>query len=149
MLAVAAPRWTRWFSLKPSQHDAPIEVTPLAAETVRVTDPTHPFYGLELPLLGVSRKTRLGVVCVVWIRRGVERLVPVGATNLADELLEQCPQEVGVVHREAGTGHRLLDRFLRGGHRRAQAHPRRLDPLPLGESPLATTMTYWRKLLVK
>jgi len=58
---------------------------------VRVTDPTHPFYGLELPLVGVTRKARLGVVCVVWIRRGVERLVPVGATNLADELLEQPP----------------------------------------------------------
>ena len=39
----------------------------------------------------MTRKARLGVVCVVWIRRGVERLVPVGATNLADELLEQPP----------------------------------------------------------
>jgi hypothetical protein len=89
---------TRSSSLKTSQHDAPIEVTPLAVETVRVTDPTHPFYGLELPLVGVTRKARLGAVCVVWIRRGVERLVPVGATDLADELLEPpspCRLSVG------------------------------------------------------
>jgi hypothetical protein len=48
----------------------------------------------------VSRKARLGVVCVVWIRRGVERLVPVGATNLADEPLElpsPCRLSVGSV----------------------------------------------------
>ena len=70
------------------QHNAPVEVTPLAAETVRVTDPTHPFYGLELPLVGVTRKARRGVVCVVWIRRGVERIVSVEATDLAEELLE-------------------------------------------------------------
>jgi hypothetical protein len=48
----------------------------------------------------VTRKARLGVVCVVWIRRGVERLVPVGATNLADEPLEPpspCRLSVGSV----------------------------------------------------
>lgn len=73
---------------KPSQHNTPIEVTPLAAETVRVTDPTHPFYGLELPLVGVTRTARIGAVCVVWIRRGVERVVPVEATDLAEGLLE-------------------------------------------------------------
>lgn len=49
---------------EPSQHNTPIEVTPLAAETVRVTDQTHPFYGLELPMVGVTRKARLGAVCV-------------------------------------------------------------------------------------
>lgn len=75
-------------SSKPSQHNTPIEVTPLAVETVRVTDPTHPFHGLELPLVGVTRKAGLGAVCVVWIRRGVERVIPVGATDLAEEFLE-------------------------------------------------------------
>jgi hypothetical protein len=77
---------------KLSQYNAPIEVTPLAVETVRVTDPTHPFYGLELSLVGVSRKARIGAVCVVvWLRRGVERIIPVEATNLAEELLEPPP----------------------------------------------------------
>jgi hypothetical protein len=85
------PASTLWSSLKPFQHDAPIEVTPLAAEAVRVIDPTHPFYGLELPLAGVTRKARIGAVCVVWIRRGVERVVPVEATDLAEELPELPP----------------------------------------------------------
>src|SRR5215207_3794842 len=87
-LVAAGRRWIRSSSLKPSQHNTLIEVTPLAVETVRVTDPTHPFYGLELPLVGVTRKARLGAVCVVWIRRGVERTIPVGATDLAEEILE-------------------------------------------------------------
>jgi hypothetical protein len=38
--------------------------------------------------VGVTRKARLGAVCVVWIHRGVERIVPVEATDLADEFLE-------------------------------------------------------------
>ncbi len=42
-------------------------------------------------MLGVTRKARLGVVCVVWIRRGVERIVPIAATDLADELLPELP----------------------------------------------------------
>jgi hypothetical protein len=42
-------------------------------------------------LLGVTRKARLGVVCVVWIRRGVERIVTVAATDLADEILPELP----------------------------------------------------------
>ncbi len=42
-------------------------------------------------MVGVTRKARLGMVCVVWIRRGVERIVPVAATDLADELLPELP----------------------------------------------------------
>jgi hypothetical protein len=37
---------------------------------------------------------------------------------MAHQHLAQCPQEVGVVHRESGAGHRLLDRLLRGSHHR-------------------------------
>lgn len=88
MLRAADPRSIRWCFSKPSQHNAPIEVTPLAAETVCVTDPTHPFYGLELPLVGVTRTARIGAVCVVWVRRGVQRVVPVKATELSEELFE-------------------------------------------------------------
>lgn len=82
---------TPWSSSNPSQHHTPLEVTPLAAETVRVTDPTHPFHGLELPLVGITTKARIGAVCVVWIRRGVQRVVPVEATDLAEELLQPPP----------------------------------------------------------
>jgi hypothetical protein len=50
--------------------------------TVEVTEPTHPLYGLTLPLLEVGPKPRLGRACVVWLEPGVERLLPVAATNL-------------------------------------------------------------------
>ncbi|HZB83669.1 MAG TPA: hypothetical protein VE288_12595 [Rubrobacteraceae bacterium] len=73
------------------QHNAPVEVTPLAAETVRDTDPTHPFYGLQLTLVGTTRKVRISAVCVVRICRSVERVIPVEATGLAEELLELPP----------------------------------------------------------
>lgn len=64
----------------------------------------------------------------------------------AHELPEQRPQGAFVVHGKAGAGRRLLIRLLRGGHRRAQAHWRSLDSLPLGGPTLATTVTCCRKL---
>ena len=48
-----------------------------------VTDLTHPLYGLTFPLIGVTTKQRLGRVCVVWLYPGVERVIPVTATDLA------------------------------------------------------------------
>jgi hypothetical protein len=56
-----------------------------SVETIEVTDPTHPLYGLTLPCLGVTVKPRLGRVCVVWLHPGVERLIPVAATSLVPE----------------------------------------------------------------
>ena len=56
---------------------------PPSVETIEVTDPTHPLYGLTLPCLGITVKQRLGRVCVVWLHPGVERLIPVAATSLA------------------------------------------------------------------
>ena len=54
-----------------------------SVETIEVTDPAHPLYGLTLPCLGVTVKPRLGRGCVVWLHPGVERLIPVAATSLA------------------------------------------------------------------
>lgn len=56
----------------------------LTADTVEVVDPTHPLYGKTLPLVGVTTKKDLGRAAIVWIRTGVERLVPLSATSLAD-----------------------------------------------------------------
>src|ERR671912_1065489 len=64
-----------------------------------------------------------------------------------DELLAQRPQEIGVVYREGGSGHRLLDRALERGHSGQEAHPRGLGSLPLGGPTLPQTIAYWRKLL--
>ena len=53
-------------------------------DTVEVVDPTHPLYGKTLPLVGVTTKKDLGRAAIVWIRNGVERVVPLSATSLAD-----------------------------------------------------------------
>jgi hypothetical protein len=70
-----------------------------------------------------------------------------GGTN---QLLEQCPQEAGVVHRERRASHRLLDRFLERNHHRGEAHSESLETLPLAIPTSPSTMTHcWRKLLLK
>ena len=51
---------------------------------VEIVDPTHPLYGRTLPLVGVTTKQVLGRVAIVWIHPGVERMVPLSATGLAD-----------------------------------------------------------------
>jgi len=53
-------------------------------DTVEVVDPTHPLYGRTLPLVGVTTKQVLGLAAIVWIRPGVERMVPLSATSIAD-----------------------------------------------------------------
>lgn len=60
----------------------------------------------------------------------------------AHELVAQRPQEAGVVYREAWSGDRLLGGLLRRGRHREATHPRRLEPLPLGEPASPTTMSY-------
>jgi hypothetical protein len=72
-----------WFSLKSTQYTTPLGMTIPSVDRIEVTDPTHPLYGLTLPCLGVTTKQRLGRVCVVWLAPGVERLIPLTATNLA------------------------------------------------------------------
>jgi transposase len=42
--------------------------------------------------------------------------------------------------------HRFLDCFLGSDHHREEAHPTRLDSLPLGGSASPSTLAYWRKL---
>src|SRR5215468_12293233 len=65
-----------------SQQNTPLKRTASPTDTVEVTDPTHPLYGLTFPLLGITTKPRLGRVCVVWLYPGVERLIPFAATSL-------------------------------------------------------------------
>ena len=52
------------------------------SETIEVTDPAHPLYGLTLPLIEVATKPQLGRACVVRLNPGVVRLVPLAATDL-------------------------------------------------------------------
>ena len=69
-------------------------------ECIEITDPTHPLYGLTLPCLSVTVKQRLGRVCVVWLAPGVERLIPVASTSLAQvrPSPSPCRLSVAAVH---------------------------------------------------
>src|SRR5690348_11363714 len=71
---------------KPSQQNTSLTLAALPSETVTVTDVAHPLYGLSFPLIGLTIKQRLGRVCVVWLHPGVERVIPLAATNLASTL---------------------------------------------------------------
>ncbi|MBA3617595.1 MAG: hypothetical protein H0W52_16000 [Rubrobacteraceae bacterium] len=53
-------------------------------EEVEIVDPTHPLHGKTLPLVGITTRQRLGRVAVVWLYPGVERCVPLSATDLAE-----------------------------------------------------------------
>jgi hypothetical protein len=66
-----------------SQQNTPLKRTALPTDTVKVTDPTHPLYGLTFPLIGITTKPRLGRVCVVWLYPGIERIIPFAATSLS------------------------------------------------------------------
>src|SRR5262249_55295627 len=83
-LACAGPGTGAW--RKQVHQTTPLKLTALPTDTVEVTDPTHPLYGLTFPLIGVTTKPRLGRVCVVWLYPGVERIIPLTATSLADPL---------------------------------------------------------------
>ena len=52
--------------------------------TVEIVDSTHPLYGETLPLVGLTTKQVLGRVAIVWIHPGIERMIPLRATSLAD-----------------------------------------------------------------
>lgn len=57
----------------------------LTVDTVEIVDPTHPLYGKTLPLVAITTTRRiLGRAAIVWIDPGVEKAVPLRATNLAD-----------------------------------------------------------------
>ncbi len=85
----------------PFQQNTPLGLTALPTDTVEVTDPTHPLYGLSFPLIGITVKQRLGRVCVVWLHPGIERVIPVGATNLAgeDRVLSACRLSIAGLQR--------------------------------------------------
>src|SRR5215471_7395824 len=83
-------------------QNTPLKLTALPTDTVEVTDPTHPLYGLTFPLIGVTTKQRLGRVCVVWLYPGVERVLPVAATSLAGSApLPPSPCRLSVAGLEA------------------------------------------------
>jgi len=88
--------WDHQASAKPIHHTTPLALTFLPTDVVTVRDPAHPLYGQTLPLIGVTNKQYIGRACVVWIQPGIERLVPLWATSLADMTPPAFPWRVSV-----------------------------------------------------
>ncbi|MGO8946899.1 MAG: hypothetical protein ACLQUY_04390 [Ktedonobacterales bacterium] len=68
----------------------------MPTDVVTIIDPAHPLCGQTLPLIGVTNKQYIGRACVVWIQPGIERLVPLWATSLAEVTAPAFPCRVSV-----------------------------------------------------
>jgi len=58
---------------------------------VTVIDPRHPLYGQTFPLVYITNKPYSGRCCVLWLQEGMERNVPVGATDQSSEPITIFP----------------------------------------------------------
>jgi hypothetical protein len=85
---------------RPLHQNTPLDITALPADTVTITDPTHPLYGRTFPLISMTNKQRLGRVCVVWLSPGIERVIPVASTTQDARLLThaRCRLSVEGLH---------------------------------------------------
>ena len=85
------PAWA-----KPNQVNTPIRKPFAAPEEVTIVDPRHPLCDHTFPLLHIKNQRRLIPSCLVRLPEGVERLVPVAATNLATSPLNVHPLPLDV-----------------------------------------------------
>lgn len=84
-------RESRYRSQENTPVNSTISLTDLTVGTVEVVDLAHPLYGRTFPLVSVTNKRRVGPACVIWLETGVERIVPLAATNLAPRSPEPPP----------------------------------------------------------
>lgn len=117
-------------SQKRSHQNTPLAITALPTETVTVTDPTHPLFGRTFPLVGVTTKQRLGRVCVVWLYPGVERVIPVAATTLAEPSPPRSPCKLSVagLHTLLAVVASLVDPLQEDAHGKAVRSPEPSQP---------------------
>ena len=80
----------------PNHVTTPVSRRLSSEQTITVTDPRHPLCGRTLTLITMTYRAELGRCCVVWLRPQVERLVPVGATNLAFDPNDLSPTPLSV-----------------------------------------------------
>ena len=66
-----------------NENNTPISQTLLPPETVTVRDPRHPLYEQTLVLLAIKNKPGHSTSCLVQLFDGVERPIPLQATNLS------------------------------------------------------------------
>src|SRR5262245_46574757 len=73
-----------------------MEQSALVAETVEIRAPTHPLFGLCLPLVEMAVHKALGPVCVVQLRPHRQRLIPLAATTLGGVFPPASPCRLSV-----------------------------------------------------
>jgi hypothetical protein len=81
---------------KANQVNTPIGRSLAVPEKVTIVDPRHPLYHQTFPLLHIKNQRQLIPSCLVRLPEGVERLVPVAATNLATSPLNVHPSPLDV-----------------------------------------------------
>jgi hypothetical protein len=76
---------------KPSQENACLGITVSTEENVKIIDPRHPLFGRTLPLVHITNKQNQGRCCVVLLQEGIERIVPLRATDRSPEPIKEFP----------------------------------------------------------
>ena len=69
----------------------PIQTIVSANETVTIIDPRHPLYDRTFPLLDIANRAHIGRACVIQLRDGLERIVPLAVTDRAPESVTIFP----------------------------------------------------------
>jgi hypothetical protein len=68
-------------SLNRSFDTTPLGGTNPPEETVTIVDPQHPFFGQTFPLIAITDTQTTGRSCVIRLQEGIERSVPLDATD--------------------------------------------------------------------
>jgi len=61
---------------------------------VTIIDPRHPLFGRTLPLFHITNKQHQGRCCVVLLQEGIERIVPLKATDRSSEPIQEFPLSI-------------------------------------------------------
>ena len=79
-----------------------------------VTDPRHPLYGQTLTLVYITNKPYSGRCCVVWLQEGIERNVPVEATDRSTEplIIFPLPLNLSSVRQLLATCERMVPQIM-------------------------------------
>ena len=85
---------------------------------VSVIDPRHPLCGQSFPLRGMISRPEIGPCCIVWPPEGLERHIPLTATNLGAPMgpVTPCPLSLAGLQALLGVYARLIHPLPEGAH---------------------------------
>jgi len=75
----------------PTHVTTPLTKPTCSEPIVSVIDPRHPLCGQSFPLRGTIIRPEVGPCCIVWSPEGLERHIPLMATNLAPPAVPVSP----------------------------------------------------------